>query len=52
MNAILAALAFAVFTAFVGVLAYSVPSPDLVAVILLTLALLAYDFLSSLFGKR
>jgi len=52
MNAILASLAFAVFAAFVGILAFEVPSPDLVVVIVLTLALVAYDFVTSIFGSR
>lgn len=52
MNGIVAFFAFAVFTAFVAILAIKVPSPDLVAVILLTLALVAYDFVSAIIRKR
>ncbi|MBY6048713.1 hypothetical protein KUV47_14085 [Vannielia litorea] len=52
MNAILAFLAFAVFAAFAGILAFEVPSPDLVVVILLTLALVAYDFITTIFNRR
>ncbi len=47
MNRFLALIAFAGFAAFVGILAWEVPSPDLVIVILVTLALVAYDFLTS-----
>ena len=47
MNRFLAFLAFVVFAGFVGILAFEVPSPDLVIVILLTVALLAYDFITS-----
>jgi len=52
MNAFLAFFAFAVFAGFVGILAFEVPSPDLVAVILLTLVLVGYDFITSIFGRR
>ena len=47
MNRLLALFAFAIFAIFVGILALEVPSPDLVAVVLLTTALVAYDFLTS-----
>jgi hypothetical protein len=42
-----ALIAFAVLTAFLVILAIKVPSPDLVAVIVLTVVLVAYDFLTS-----
>ncbi|GGH41916.1 hypothetical protein SAMN05444007_12310 [Cribrihabitans marinus] len=47
MNRILAIFAFVVFAIFVGILAFEVPSPDLVIVIVVTAALLAYDFITS-----
>ena len=47
MNRVLALLTFVIFAGFLGILAFSVPSPDLVAVIVFTLALVAYDFLTS-----
>jgi|TARA_R110002074_G_scaffold3167_1_gene17125 uncharacterized membrane protein YoaK (UPF0700 family) len=47
MNRFLALFAFVVFAIFVGILAFEVPSPDLVIVILITMALLAYDFITS-----
>lgn len=47
MNRLLALFAFVVFAAFVIILAVKVPSPDLVIVIALTLALVAYDFVTS-----
>ncbi|WP_424929969.1 hypothetical protein [Amaricoccus tamworthensis] len=52
MNRILALFAFVIFAIFVGILAYRVPSPDLVAVIVLTLLLVGYDFLTSSGKKR
>lgn len=52
MNRILALLAFLSFAGFVGILAYKVPSPDLVAVITFTLVLVAYDFLTSSGTKK
>lgn len=39
-----AIIAFAFLAAFVGILAVKVPSPDLVAVVVLTVCLVAYDF--------
>lgn len=39
-----AIIAFAFLAAFVGILAVKVPSPDLVAVVVLTICLVAYDF--------
>ena len=47
MDRLLALAAFATFTAFVAILAIEVPSPDLIAVIVLTVALVGYDFLTS-----
>jgi hypothetical protein len=44
-------LAFVVFAGFLAILAIEVPSPDLIAVILLTLVLVAWDFLSGRRGK-
>lgn len=52
MNRLIALIAFLVFTAFLAILAIEVPSPDLVLVILLTLGLVAYDFLTSGNGKK
>lgn len=52
MNRFLFLIAFVVFVAFVGILAFEVPSPDLIAVILLTVALVAYDFLTASRSKR
>jgi len=47
MNRFLALFAFVVFVVFVGILAFEVPSPDLVIVIVLTIVLVAYDFITS-----
>ena len=47
MNRLMALVAFAVFLAFVGILVFEVPEPDLIAVALLTVGLLAYDMISS-----
>ncbi len=47
MNRILALFAFVIFAAFLLILAFKVPSPDLVIVIVLTLLLVAYDFWNS-----
>lgn len=47
MNRILALFAFLVFAGFVGILAFEVPSPDLVIVIVFTTLLVAYDFITS-----
>ena len=47
MNRLIPLLAFAVVAAFLIILAVAVPSPDLIAVIGLTLALVAYDFFSA-----
>ncbi len=47
MKRILALLAFAVLVAFLGILARKVPEPDLIAVIVLTLALAGWDLATS-----
>jgi|TARA_R100001244_G_scaffold125169_1_gene95141 uncharacterized membrane protein YccC len=47
MNRILALFAFVVIAGFLGILAYSVPSPDLLVVLGLTVLLVAYDFATS-----
>jgi hypothetical protein len=44
---LMALLAFAVLGIFLLVLVYFVPSPDLICVVLLTVALVAYDFVTS-----
>ena len=43
MDRMMAVFAFAVFAGFLGILAYFVPSVDLLAVLGLTVALAAYD---------
>jgi len=52
MNKLTALIAFAALAIFLGILAFEVPSPDLIAVILLTGALVAYDFLTSSSNKK
>ncbi|MEB8385691.1 hypothetical protein OO012_00500 [Rhodobacteraceae bacterium KMM 6894] len=52
MNRILALLAFAGVAAFLLILAFKVPSPDLIIVIGLTLAFVAYDFVTSSSNKQ
>jgi hypothetical protein len=47
MTRLLALFAFLVLAGFLAILAFEVPSPDLVLVALLTVALVAWDFLSS-----
>ncbi|QFU09984.1 hypothetical protein PARPLA_00453 [Rhodobacteraceae bacterium THAF1] len=47
MNRILALLAFVALAAFVGILVFEVPEPDLMIVAGLTLALVAYDMFRS-----
>ena len=47
MNRLIALFAFIVFAGFLAILAFEVPSIDLVIVILLTLGLVAYDFATS-----
>ena len=52
MPRLLALLAFVTFAGFVAILAIEVPSPDLVAIIVLTVVLVAYDFWTSIWNKR
>jgi xanthosine utilization system XapX-like protein len=52
MNRLLALFAFAIFAGFVAILAIEVPSPDLVAVVILTLILVGYDFYTSSSDKQ
>lgn len=47
MNRFLALFAFIVFCGFVAILGLGVPEPDLIAVILLTVVLVGYDFATS-----
>ncbi|MEM1130907.1 MAG: hypothetical protein AAGH83_10345 [Pseudomonadota bacterium] len=47
MNRLCALVAFATVLGFLGILALEVPSPDLVIVIVLTIGLVAYDFITS-----
>lgn len=47
MNRLLALVALAFFAGFLAILVVEVPSPDLAAVILLTIGLAGYDFLTS-----
>ncbi|CTQ33089.1 hypothetical protein [Jannaschia rubra] len=51
MNRTIAAIAFLVFAGFVGILVVAVPSPDLIAVSVLTVGLAFYDLLTSS-GRR
>jgi hypothetical protein len=50
-NRLMAALAFAVFTAFLAVVGYRVGRADLTVVIVISLALAAYDLWRQL-GRR
>ncbi|MBE9640152.1 hypothetical protein [Salipiger mangrovisoli] len=52
MNRLLALIAFLALAGFVLVLIVKVPSPDLIAVSVLTIGLVAYDFLTSSGGRR
>lgn len=52
MNPLMAAFAFATLAGFLGILIWKVPSPDLIAVVVLTIVLVAVDFLSSLRRDR
>lgn len=47
MNILMALLAFIVVTGFLAILVIYVPSPDLIIVVGLTVALVAYDFITS-----
>jgi hypothetical protein len=51
MNFLMAAFAFAVFAIFVGILIVAVPSPDLIAVALITVGFVAWDFITSIKNK-
>ncbi|MBE3637930.1 hypothetical protein [Mangrovicoccus algicola] len=46
MTRAMAGLAFATLAAFLGILAWEVPHPDLVIIVAVVLILAAYDFLS------
>ena len=52
IDKLMAALAFAIFTAFVGILAVEVPSIDLVIVIGAAVCFVAYDFVTSFRNGR
>ena len=52
MNRLLALIAFLTLTAFLAILAFEVPSPDLIIVVLVTLAFVAYDFFTSSKNKK
>jgi hypothetical protein len=47
MNRIIAFAAFLTFAGFVGILIIAVPSPDLIGVALLTVALVIWDLVTS-----
>ena len=47
MNRLLALLAFCCLAAFLAVLAFNVPSPDLIIITAVTVAFVAWDFLTS-----
>lgn len=47
MNRIMALFAFIVLAGFIGILVWSVPEPDLMAVAALTIVLVAVDFVLS-----
>lgn len=47
MNRVIALAAFVAFAGFVGILVVAVPSPDLIAVAVLTLALVIWDLVTS-----
>lgn len=49
LNKLLALIAFLVLLGFLAILAFNVPSPDLIVVVLLTIGLVAYDFVSASF---
>jgi hypothetical protein len=52
MNRILALFAFFTLAVFLLILAVKVPSPDLVIIVVVTLAFVAYDFATSSKNKR
>ena len=47
MTRLTALIAFACMAGFLAILAFEVPSPDLIAVIVFTVGLVAYDFVTS-----
>lgn len=51
MNRLTALIAFIFLLGFLGILAAEVPRPDLIGVIVLTLCLAGYDFVTSS-GRR
>lgn len=51
MNRLMAFLAFAILTGFLGILLYYVPRIDLGVVIVVTVLLVAWDFLTATRGK-
>lgn len=51
IDRIMALVAIATLTAFLGILVWKVPRPDLAAVIAITVALAVWDFLTNA-GKR
>ncbi len=51
MRILLALLAFAVLAGFLVILVLKVPSPDLVAVVVLTLALAGYDMIQQVLRR-
>lgn len=52
MNRLLALFAFAMVATFLLILAFKVPSPDLVIIIVATLGFVAYDFVTSSSNKK
>ncbi|WP_299563221.1 hypothetical protein [uncultured Sulfitobacter sp.] len=52
MNRFLALFAFITLAAFLLILAFKVPSPDLVIIIVVTLGFVAYDFVTSSSNNR
>jgi len=52
MDKLMALIAFAMMAGFVGILITYVPSPDLIAVVVLTVVLVAYDFYASTMKKN
>lgn len=52
MKRLLALFAFLTFAAFVLVLIFEVPSPDLIVVSVLTISFVAYDFMTSERNRR
>ena len=47
MTRLTALIAFVALAGFLAILAFAVPSPDLIVVVFLTVALVAYDFVTS-----